>query len=84
VYRVTTDRDVEQQIDALPAAGLNAYLELRAALEVSPWSGEPLHPDNPKGVLTWSFGGHGEGLVYYLILEDQRRVDIVRVLWIGW
>jgi len=27
------------------------------------------------------FGQHGEGLVTYLILEDQNRVDLLRVLW---
>jgi len=27
------------------------------------------------------FGQHGEGLVTYLILEDQNRVDLLRLLW---
>jgi hypothetical protein len=85
VYRVTTDEHVQQQIDALPAEALNAYLELRTTLEISPWSGDPLHPASPTGVLTWSFGPHGEGLIYYLVLEleDDRRVDLLHVVWLA-
>ena len=30
-----------------------------------------------------AFGPSGEGMITYLILEDQRRVDILDVLWIG-
>ncbi|EOD60837.1 hypothetical protein H480_40595 [Amycolatopsis vancoresmycina DSM 44592] len=30
-----------------------------------------------------AFGPHGEGLLTYLILEEQNRVDLLRVLWTG-
>jgi hypothetical protein len=30
-----------------------------------------------------AFGEHGEGLVIYVILDDQRRVVVLRVLWAG-
>ncbi|MGH3621521.1 MAG: type II toxin-antitoxin system RelE/ParE family toxin [Sciscionella sp.] len=83
MYRVTTDEQVQQQFNALPPAALNAYLELRATLELTPWNGAPLHPASPKGVLTFPFGNHAEGLVYYLVLEDQRRVDVLDVQWVG-
>ena len=53
-------------------------------LEVSPWSSESLSAANPTaGVRTLTFGPTGQGMVTYLILEDQRRVDILDVLWIG-
>jgi hypothetical protein len=29
------------------------------------------------------FGANGEGAVTYLILENQRRVDILLVQWVG-
>jgi hypothetical protein len=29
------------------------------------------------------FGGAGEGIAVYLILEDQRRVVVVSVTWVG-
>lgn len=30
-----------------------------------------------------SFGPHAEGDIVYLILDDQRRVDILVVLWLS-
>lgn len=60
------------------------FLEVRATLEVAPWSGDPLNdrdPDSP--VRTVVFGLQGQGLVTYLILERNRRVDILDVLWLG-
>lgn len=32
---------------------------------------------------TLTFGPQGEGKIVYLILEDQRRVDLLVVLWVG-
>lgn len=32
---------------------------------------------------THPFGEHGDGLAIYLILEQQRLVVVLRVLWIG-
>lgn len=29
------------------------------------------------------FGASGEGTVTYLVLEDQRRVDVLLVQWMG-
>ncbi len=81
MYRVVTDELVQQQIDALPAEALAFIAELRTLLEVQPWSGKPLHAKNPHGVQTISFGPHDEGLVYYLILDDQRRVDLLNMIW---
>jgi hypothetical protein len=39
------------------------------------------NPDGPVRMLT--FGPHSEGMVTYLVLEDQRRVDVLYVTWIG-
>jgi hypothetical protein len=84
VYRVTTDDRSQPEIDALPADALASFAEARVVLEVSPWSGESLNFAKPEaGVRTLTFGPIGEGLITYLILEDQRRVDILDVLWIG-
>ena len=84
MYRVTTDEQSQQQIDALPAEALVPFAEARAALELAPWNGVLYHkhrPDSPMRALT--FGTHGEGDIVYLILEDQRRVDILVVLWLA-
>jgi hypothetical protein len=51
-------------------------------LETAPWSGRPYHRDNPDGPLrVRPFATYGQ--VVYLVLEDQRRVDVLMVQWIG-
>ena len=40
-------------------------------------------PTPDAGVRTLTFGPAGQGMITYLILEDQRRVDILDVLWLG-
>jgi hypothetical protein len=50
-----------------------------AMLELTPWEGTPLN-NNPDGtVRTLPFGT--AGLITYLILDDQQRVDVLDVLW---
>jgi hypothetical protein len=84
VYRVTTDQRSQPQIEALPAVAGAPFAEARVVLEVAPWSGDPLIDAKPDGgIRTMIFGPSGEGMITYLILEDQRRVDILDVLWIG-
>lgn len=83
MYRVETDEPARRQVEALPADALADYAELRAVLEVSPWSGDPLNDRNPGGpVRTLVFGRQHDGMVTYLVLEDQRRVDVLDVLWL--
>lgn len=82
MYAVDTDGQAQQQIDALPTDALSSYAELRVVLETAPWSGRPYHRDNPDGALrSHPFGT--AGLAVYLILDDQRRVDVLSVQWVG-
>jgi hypothetical protein len=82
LYTVDIDDQAKHQVDALPAEALAAYAELRVVLETAPWNGRPYHRDNPQGaVRTLTFGTRG--VAVYLILEDQRRVDVLFVLWAG-
>lgn len=82
MYVVETDETAKEQVDSLPADALAAYAELRVLLETAPWSGRPYHRRNPGGpVRTQTFGG--AGLATYLILEHQRRVDVLLVQWAG-
>lgn len=84
MYRVTTDEQSQPQIEALPSAAEAPFAEARVVLEVSPWSGDPLLADRPDtGIRTLTFGPCGQGMITYLIFEDQRRVDILDVVWIG-
>ncbi len=80
MYTVETDEQAQQQVAALPPEALPAYAEARALLEVSPWAGTPYHRRKPDGPLrTVAFGN--AGMVTYLILDDQRRVDVLQVFW---
>ncbi|MQA11740.1 MAG: hypothetical protein GEU98_24960 [Pseudonocardiaceae bacterium] len=80
MYYVDTDPKAQEQVDALPPAALSAYAEARTFLEVSPWEGRSYNRWNPDGPMrTVPFGE--AGLIIYLVLDDQRRVDVLRVLW---
>lgn len=83
VYKIVTDEQTEQQIKALPANALTAFAEARVVLELVPWSGKPYHARKPDGPMrTLTFGPDRQGSVIYLILEDQRRVDPLDILWL--
>jgi hypothetical protein len=84
MYWVETEAAAVDEIAALPAEALPAYAELISLLEVAPWSGNPYNlqrPDTNMRTHTFSDGGHG--LAIYLVLEDDRRAVVLRVLWIG-
>ena len=83
MYSVTTDDESEPQLAALPPSALAPFAELRTMLEITPWNGNPYNkfkPDSP--MRTCAFGPNTEGMVTYLILEDQRRVDLLNIVWI--
>lgn len=83
-YEIELYPDAWEQVRALPAEVLPALSDVMATLAASPWNGPPLNELNPEGaVRVLTFGSGGAGLVAYLILEEQRRVDVLRVLWLG-
>ena len=84
MYEVRVHEQAQATLDALLAEVIVAYMGVLDVLEVAPWSGEPLRGDNPGGnVRTLVFGPGGDGLVFYLIPEDQRRVGVLEVQWAG-
>lgn len=84
MYQIIADQDVLAQVDALPAAALDACAEIFTVLALTPWNGPAQHKDNPNGaVRRWSFGPGQAGQVVYLILEDQREVHVLVVQWFG-
>lgn len=84
MYEVTTDEQSRAQIDALPADALAPFAEVRAMLAVAPWGGDSLNDANPDApVRTVAFGPEHGGLVTYLILEAERRVDVLDVMWLA-
>jgi hypothetical protein len=84
VYSVESEQLAGEQVAALPAEALPFYAELMVLLETAPWSGEAYNMQRPDANMrTHAFGQHDQGLAIYLILEDQRRVIVLRVLWMG-
>lgn len=83
MYIVDTDNDVDEQITALPAKAFPFFAELMTLLELSPWVGASYDREQPDANMrTHLFGSAGEGFVIYLILELERRVSILRVVWL--
>ncbi|MGW4527856.1 hypothetical protein [Amycolatopsis sp. NPDC004378] len=84
MYRLVVYPEARDQIAALPDDALAAYSSVHDVLELTPWSGPPLHEDNPDGaVRRWNFGPDHAGQVVYLILEDQQEVHILLIQWFG-
>ncbi|MGH3318815.1 MAG: hypothetical protein ACRDN9_01325 [Streptosporangiaceae bacterium] len=84
MYSVETDQDALDQVTALPTKALAPYAKLIALLEVAPWSGDAYNRQRPEANMrAHPFGEHDQGLAIYLVLEDQRRVIVLRVMWAG-
>lgn len=84
MYRVVVDDVVMAQIAALPVEALKFCLHLIDVLELVPWNGVAYNDAKPDGDMRQLvFGDTGMGVVTYLILEDQRRVDLLEVTWLG-
>jgi hypothetical protein len=81
VYKVESDDEAAYQIAALPEAALPAYASLIDLVALHPWSGEPLRGTDPAWPMRSHTFSEGAGLAIYLILEDQQRVVVLRVLW---
>ena len=83
-YAIDIDPDAQDAIAALPHDALLALAEAFAVLEVTPWTvGRSVNPErNPdSGVRNLPFGV--AGLLTYLVVEHERRVDILLVTWAG-
>lgn len=84
MYRVEQDPAVLEQLAALPLEALKGYAEAHKVMGLVPWNGRPYNQDKPDGNMReLVFGPRGSGTVTYLILEDQRRVDVLLVQWAG-
>ncbi len=83
-YKIDIDPVAMDQIKALPPGTEQAMAEVLTVLELIPKNGAPYNKAKPDGnmrVLVSGAGGRGK--VVYLILEEQRRVDVLEVIWVG-
>ncbi|MRH93208.1 hypothetical protein GFY24_38310 [Nocardia sp. SYP-A9097] len=82
MYSVDTTGEAQDQIDALPYEALLSFAEAFTVLEVVPWNGRPINPAKPDGaVRVLDFARLG--LITYLIVESERKVDVLKVQWLG-
>jgi hypothetical protein len=81
-YTLDIDPVARAQIRELPPAGAIALADALAVLELVPERGEPLSADNPDGGVYQLPFGSGCGLITYLLLADQDRVDVLLVTWL--
>lgn len=82
MYAIRPDAEVVDQIDALPVKALEPFAEVLAMLAVAPGNGALYNENIPDGLRNVVFGPNKEGKVTYLLLEDQREVHLLRLLWI--
>lgn len=77
--------DVAEQVDALPWEARAAFEELCEVIRLVPWQSEPAAHDNPDGAVRFAAFGSvtGSGFVYFLVLEDLHRVDLLELVWTG-
>lgn len=83
MYQVRTYEEAAASVDALPVDALAGYVGVLDVLELTPWNGLPLNKDNPDGAVRQLVFGREDGIVTYLILEHEQRVDVLRVTWVG-
>ncbi|GAA0235550.1 hypothetical protein GCM10010492_38140 [Saccharothrix mutabilis subsp. mutabilis] len=82
-YDLDIDPEARAQVAALPPEGLDSLAEAFEVLSLVPERGEPVNAANPTGGLYQLPFGSGRGLITYLLLRDQRRVDVLVVMWIA-
>lgn len=81
-YEIEFPEELWDQVDALPKEADEPLAEAMILLRHEPWYGKPYHPDNPDGAVRQLVYGFGNGLIVYLILEQQKQVIVERVLWL--
>lgn len=82
-YRIVTDSRVRAQIRALPGEALPLIAEALSVLELTPWNGRPYNAADPDGWMRHLDLADERGFITYLVLDDQDRVDVLNVTWLG-
>ena len=81
-YEIDIDLLAREDIKALPREAAEAFAEALQVLVLVSERGKPINDANPDGgVYQLVFGKHG--LITYPLLEDQRRVDVLAIAWVG-
>lgn len=83
MYSIGKDKRIDEQISALPAESLSSFAETMAFLEITRGQDSSVDLITPRAnILSKVFGPEGRGLVVYLVMERDRRVELLEVLWL--
>lgn len=80
VYQVNLFDEVRSTVAAIQSDARKVFEEFVELLEIEPRTGELYRP--PDSDLRTAVIADGRLLVVWLVLEDQDRVEVVRVLWL--
>lgn len=81
MYRITLVDEARAVVDVLPSDALKALTDLLSLLSVEPYAGR-LYA-GPGTDLRTLDTADGRLLAIWLVLDDQERVEILRLLWLG-
>lgn len=82
-HKIEISPEAREQIRAMPSELPKQLADVMDVLELTPWNSKPINTDNPDGaVRQFTFGDAGNVLLTFLILEEQRRVDVLEVIWV--
>ena len=81
-YTLDIDAPARAQISALPPTALTELVDAFEVLTLVPGRGAPWNARNPTGGVYQLMFGKDRGLITYLVLEDQHRVDVLHVTWL--
>ncbi len=82
-YTIDVDPAAQAVIDVLPPDLLNTLVDVFAVLELEPWSAPSIAPEtNPDGAVR-TIGLGRSAMLVYLVLDDEQRVDVLRIVWAG-
>ena len=81
MYRVNLLDEARDAIAGIPPNALKALAELMNLLAIQPYAGRLYGA--PGSDLRTIAVADGRVLAVWLVLEDQQRVEILRLLWLG-
>lgn len=81
MYRVTLVDEARAVVAVLPDDALKALTDLLSLLSIEPYTGR-LYA-GPGTDLRTLATADGRLLAIWLVLDDQQRVEILRLLWLG-
>lgn len=81
MYEVTLSEEARATTTQLPRSVLTALAELVDALAINAELGRP-YRGSSSDLRTIAIAG-GQLLVVWLVLENQHRVELLRLLWLG-